>query len=263
MKQTVLITGASGGLGLALAHRFAKDGYNLILTARGADKLLKAKTELEADYGVAVTPIPLDLAAPFAADTLMAAIRERELTVDILVNNAGFGDFGDFADSNIEKQSAMVQLNIVALMELTHAVLGDMRKAGRGKILNVASIAAFQQGPYMSVYYATKAFVLSFSQAIARELKGSGITVTALCPGPIDTGFVDAADLENSKLFRSMPVATADAVADYGYRALMKGKQVAIHGKRNRLMIFATRFVPRRMIGNMICKIQGKIPSKE
>ncbi len=260
MKRTVLITGASGGLGLALAHCFAADGYDLILTARSAAALLKAKESIEASYGVCVTPIPMDLSALYAAESLMSAIRERELTVDILVNNAGFGDFGAFADCDIEKQSAMIQLNITALTELTHAVLPSMRQNGFGKILNVASIAAFQQGPFMSVYYATKAFVLSFSQALARELKDSGITVTALCPGPIDTGFVAAADLERSKLFRSMPVATAADVARYGYKAMLKGKPVAIHGIRNKLMIFATRFVPRQLIGNIICHIQGEIP---
>ncbi len=262
MKQTVLITGASSGLGLALAHRFAKEGYDLILTARSADKLVAAKAELEAAYGVGVTPIPHDLGAPCAAQTLMAAVQAQGLTVDILVNNAGFGDFGAFADSDIDKQSAMVQLNVSALMELTHAVLPMMRQKGRGKILNVASIAAFQQGPFMSVYYATKAFVLSFSQALARELKGSGITVTALCPGPIDTGFVEAADLGRSKLFRSMPVSTAEQVADYGYKALMKGKTVAVHRVLNKLLVFCVRFAPRSLVGNMICKIQGEIPKE-
>ncbi len=263
MKQTVLITGASSGLGLSLAHRFAKEGYDLILTARSADKLVAAKEELESAYAVTVTPIPHDLGAPSAAQTLMAAVCERGLTVDILVNNAGFGDFGAFADSEIDKQSAMVDLNVKALMELTHAVLPTMRENRRGKILNVASIAAFQQGPYMSVYYATKAFVLNFSQALAHELKGSGITVTVLCPGPIDTGFVETADLSRSKLFRSLPVSTPDAVADYGYKSLMKNKTVAIHRLSNKLLIFCGRFAPRKLISYMICRIQGEIPASK
>ena len=258
-KQTVLITGASGGLGLSLAHRFAKAGYDLILTARSADKLKSAKAAIEAAHSVTVIPIPCDLGKPDAAKELMASIHAQGLHIDVLVNNAGFGDFGAFADSDIQKQSAMVDLNVKALMELTNAVLPAMREKKHGKILNVASIAAFQQGPYMSVYYATKAFVLSFSQAIAHELKDSGITVTALCPGPIDTGFVDAADLANSKLFKSLPVSTPDAVADYGYKALMKGKTVAIHRFSNKLLIFAGRFAPRKLISHMICKIQGEI----
>ena len=263
MKQTILITGASGGLGLSFAHRFAKEGCDLILTARSADKLDEAKAALEAAHGIAVTVIPHDLSAPHAAETLMAAVQSHGLTVDILVNNAGFGDFGAFADCDIDKQSAMVQLNVTALMELTHAVLPAMREKKQGKILNVASIAAFQQGPYMSVYYATKAFVVSFSQALARELKGSGITVTALCPGPIDTGFEKAADLGRSKLFRSLPVSTADTVADYGYQALMKGKTVAVHRFSNKLLVFGVRFAPRSLVGHMVCKIQGEIPKKE
>ena len=259
MKQSVLITGASGGLGLSLAHRFAKAGYDLILTARSADKLDAAKAAIEAAHAVTVTPIPCDLGKPHAAEELMTTVHGQGLSVDILVNNAGFGDFGDFADSDIQKQSAMVDLNVKALMELTHAVLPAMRRNRRGKILNVASIAAFQQGPYMSVYYATKAFVVSFSQAIAHELKDSGITVTALCPGPIDTGFSDAAELANSKLFRSLHVSTPDEVADYGYTALMKGKTVAVHRFSNKLLVFGTRFAPRKLIGHMVCKIQGKI----
>lgn len=262
MTQTVLITGASGGLGLALAHRFAREGYDLILTARTADKLAAAKETLEAAHGVAVTAVPCDLGAPHAAKKLVNAIGEQGLSVDILVNNAGFGDFGAFADSNIDKQSAMIQLNVTALMELTHAVLPAMQQTGHGKILNVASIAAFQQGPYMSVYYASKAFVLSFSQALARELKGSGITVTTLCPGPIHTGFVAAADLGRSRLFRSLPVSTAEDVADYGYNALMKGKTVAVHRVFNKLLVFSVRLAPRSLVSYMICKIQGEIPKE-
>lgn len=262
MKQTVLITGASGGLGLALAHRFAKEGYDLILTARRADKLEEAKATLESAHNIRVTPLACDLGASGSAAQLMAQIDAQGLSVDILVNNAGFGDFGAFADSDINKQSSMVQLNVTTLMELTHAVLPAMRRKGYGKILNVASIAAFQQGPYMSVYYATKAFVLSFSQALARELKGSGITVTVLCPGPIDTGFVEAADLGRSKLFRSLPVSTAKAVADYGYQALMKGKTVAVHRLSNKLLVFSVRFAPRSLVGHMVCQIQGEIPKE-
>ncbi len=259
MKQTVLITGASGGLGLALAMQFAQHGYDLILTARSADKLQQAQNAIRTAYDVAVTVIPLDLGAPDGAAALMDAVRTQDLTVDILVNNAGLGDFGAFADSELSRQQAMIALNVSALTELTHHVLPMMREKGHGKILNVASIAAFQQGPYMSVYYATKAYVLSFSQALSRELKGSGITVTALCPGPIATGFEETAQLGKSKLFRSMPVSTAENVARYGYKATMKGKQVAIHTARNRFLININRIVPRRMAGDIICHIQGEI----
>ena len=258
MKQTVLITGASGGLGLALASQFAQHGYDLILTARSADKLQQAQHSLQFAHGVTVHVIPLDLSAPDAAAALMDAVRAQGLTVDILVNNAGLGDFGAFAKSDLSRQQAMVSLNVAALTELTHHVLPMMLEKGHGKILNVASIAAFQQGPYMSVYYATKAYVLSFSQALSRELKGTDITVTALCPGPIATDFEQTAQLGKSKLFRSMPVSTAENVARYGYKATMKGKQVAIHTFRNRFLVNINRLVPRRMAGDIICHIQGE-----
>ncbi len=259
MKETVLITGASSGLGRALATVFAKNGYDLILTARNEEQLNALQTELTNSFGVNAAVFPADLCNKDAAAALMADIDRSGLQVDILVNNAGLGDFGEFIDRDLKKQEDMVQLNVTALMQLTHLALQGMRERGHGRILNVASIAAFQTGPYMSVYYATKAFVVSFSQAVARELKGSGITVTALCPGPIKTGFENAADLENSKLFRSLPVATAEDVAAYGYKVAMKGKTVAVHGLLCKLLVFSVRLAPRRLVADMVCKIQGKI----
>jgi len=262
MSDTVLITGGGSGLGLALAECYARDGHSLILTARNEQRLSAAKDRLESTYHVPVTVIAANLGKAEGPEALMTAIQAQGLQVDVLVNNAGFGDFGDFADSDLAKQQAMVSLNITALMTLCHAVLPVMRQKRHGRILNVASIAAFQSGPYMSVYYATKAFVLSFSEALARELKGSGITVTALCPGPIRTGFEEAASLENSALFRSLPVSTAEEVAAYGYRAAQKGKPVAVHGVLNRLLVFGVRFAPRRLVTNMVCRIQGAIAPK-
>lgn len=259
MKDTVLITGASSGLGRALAIIFAKNGYDLILTARNEQQLTALQTELTSTYNVNAAVFPVDLCDKDAAATLMADIERSGLQVDILVNNAGFGDFGEFIDRDLKKQEDMVQLNITALMQLAHLALQGMRERRHGRILNVASIAAFQAGPLMSVYYATKAFVLSFSQALARELKGSGITVTALCPGPIKTGFESAADLGNSRLFRSIPVATAEDVAAYGYKVTIKGKTVAVHGWHCKLLVFCVRLVPRRLVADIICKIQGKI----
>lgn len=258
MKDTVLVTGASGGLGPELARCFAKDGCDVILTARSEQALCDIAAQFAADYGITATPIAVDLSHPDGVDALLNAVKERGLQVDVLVNNAGFGDFGPFADCDIRKQEDMIALNITALVKLTHAVLPAMKERGRGKILQVASIAAFQAGPLMSIYYATKAFVLSFSQALSHELKNSGITVTALCPGPIKTGFEDAANLDNSKLFSSLKVATAEQVAVYGYRALNQGRTVAIHGVLNNLMIFGERFLPRRFISNIIYRIQGQ-----
>ena len=257
MKETVLITGASGGLGTELAKCYAAAGHPLILTARREDALLALKKDMEAAYPVAVTVIPSDLGTAGAPEALIADIHARGLEVGILVNNAGFGDFGNFAQSDLQKQQAMVSLNVSALMTLCHAVLPAMQQRGGGHILNVASIAAFQSGPFMAVYYATKAFVLSFSEALSRELRGSGVTVTALCPGPIRTGFEEAAALGRSKLFSSLPVADAAAVAAFGFRAAQKGKPVAIHGALNRLLIFAVRLLPRRVVTNTICRIQG------
>lgn len=257
-KQTVLITGASGGLGLALCRQFAQNGYDLILTARSEQRLKEIAAQLEAAYTVSVFTVPADLALPESPETILTAVQKAGKTVDILVNNAGFGDFGLFAECDLQKQEAMLDVNIRALMRLTRLILPSMRERKSGKILNVASIAGFEPGPFMSVYYATKAFVLSFSQALSRELKLDGITVTALCPGPIKTGFEDAADLHGSKLFQSLPVADADHVAKYGYRSLMKGKTVAIHGVHCKLLVFAVRLTPRRLVTAVISKIQGR-----
>lgn len=256
-KQTVLVTGASGGLGLELARCYAKDGARVILVARREDKLQAIAEEFRTRFRTEVIVLPADLTNPQDTARVTATIQGRGLTVDVLVNNAGFGDFGDFADSDIDKQQAMIDLNVKAVVALTHAVLPAMREKRCGTILNVASIAAFQSGPYMAIYYATKAFVLSFSEALATELKGSNITVTTLCPGPIKTGFEDAADLKNSKLFRSLPVATAQEVAQYGYRMAKKGKTIAIHGALNKLLVFGVRFAPRKLVSNMIVRIQG------
>ena len=255
--QTVLVTGASGGLGLELARCYAKDGAHVILIARSEKKLRNIANEFEENYGVKTTVLPADLTTADSVADVVASLAERNLSVDVLVNNAGFGDFGEFADCELSKQQAMIDLNVKAVVALTHAVLPAMRKKKRGTILNVASIAAFQSGPYMAIYYATKAFVLSFSEALAKELKHSGITVTTLCPGPIKTGFEDAADLENSKLFRSLPVSSAEDVARYGYRMAKKGKTIAIHGALNKLLIFSVRFAPRKFVTNMIVRIQG------
>ncbi len=256
-QQTVLVTGASGGLGLELARCFAKDGAHVILAARSEHKLNAIAQEFQERYGVKTTVLPVDLATESGVTHVMTLLATKGLTVDVLVNNAGFGDFGAFADCDLGKQQAMIDLNVKAVVTLTHALLPAMREKQRGTILNVASIAAFQSGPYMAIYYATKAFVLSFSEALAKELKNSGITVTALCPGPIKTGFEDAADLENSKLFRSLPVATAAEVAQYGYRMAKKGKTIAIHGALNKLLIFSVRLAPRKLVSNMIVRIQG------
>jgi uncharacterized protein len=259
MKKTVLITGASGGIGLAFAEVFVREGYNLVLIARSEDKLIAAKNKLEAQHPIVVEVIATDLTQPSAPLEIFNTIMAKNKHIDILVNNAGVGDFGNFSDADWDKQHRMVQLNILAMMQMTKLFMKPMQEAGYGKILNLASVAAFQPGPLMSVYYATKAFTLSFSEALFRELKGSGVTVTALCPGPTETGFVDAASMANSKLFRSLKVAKVEDVAAYGYRALMKGWAVVVHGFLNNLLVFSVRLMPRFMVREIVVGVQGSI----
>ncbi len=247
MRRTVLITGASNGLGVEFAKIHAAKGDNLVLVARGKDKMNLLKTEIEKRHNVSVLVIGRDLSEPAAAKTIFNELKTQKIKVDYLINNAGFGDFGNFENSNWEKQLQMINLNITALAYFTRLFLPDMIKNKYGKIMNVASTAAFQPGPSMSVYFATKAFVLSFSEAIANELKGTGVTVTALCPGATATGFKTAAALDNSNLFKGT-IATSKSVAEFGYKAMMKGKTVVIHGLMNKFMAFSVRFAPRKLV---------------
>lgn len=258
MSKTALITGASGGIGHELAKIFAREGYNLVLVARSENKLIDLQKKLEKQYRVSVEIIVKDLSVKDAPADIYRTLSEANKHIDVLVNNAGFGDYGEFAEVDWNKQYSMVQLNIVALMHMTKLFLQPMREAGEGKILNMASTAAFQPGPYMSVYYATKAFVLSFSEALSKELQDSGVTVTAFCPGPTQTGFEDAASLGKSKLFKIFTLARAEDVANYGYRELMRGQPVAIHGFFNKLLAFSLRFAPRSVVRKLMYKIQSK-----
>lgn len=258
MNKTVLITGASGGIGYELAKIFAREQYDLVLVARSGEKLAVIKEKLEEDYGILAEIIVKDLSLKDAAEEIHGALSTAGKHVDILVNNAGFGDFGEFAYSDWNRQYSMVQLNITALMHMTKLFLKPMLENKNGRILNVASIAAFQPGPNMSVYYATKAAVLSFSEALSRELKGTGVTVTALCPGPTRTGFEDAASLGNSKLFKTFKAAPAEDVAAFGYRSLIKGRAVAVPGFINKLLVFTVRFTPRGLVREIVYRIQDK-----
>ena len=255
MSRTALITGASGGIGLEMARIHASKGDNLVLVARSKDKLEAIKQELEKGNRVEVRIIAMDLALKDAASEVFQILEDENIQTDYLINNAGFGDFGFFHESSWDKQEMMVLLNITALMQLTWLVLPGMIRRGGGRILNVASTAAFQPGPTMSVYFASKAFVLSFSEAINNELKDKGVTVTALCPGSTETGF-HAVALGDPLLVRDRRMDSASEVALTGYRAMMKGKPVAIHGLKNSLMANAVRFFPRAFIVKMARKIQ-------
>ena len=258
MRRNVLITGASGGIGLALAEIFAREGCDLVLVARSEAKLAAAKARLESQYGIAAEVMVKDLAVKDAADEIFAELTDKGRQIDILVNNAGVGEYGRFADAEWKKQNEMIQLNVTALVHMTKLFLEPMLERKEGKILNVASIAAFNPGPTMAVYHATKAAVLFFSEALTSELKGSGVTVTTLCPGPTETGFVAAASMESSKLFQNLKVATAEDVAACGYKALMKGKPVAVQGFINRLMAFSVRLAPRSQVRELTYKMYGK-----
>jgi short-subunit dehydrogenase len=248
MKETALITGASGGLGAEFARIFASKGDNVVLVARSKDKLDALKADFENNYGVSVYVIAKDLSQQSASKAVYDELHKQGIEVDYLINNAGLGDFGLYAKSDWEKQSEMINLNVIALAGLTRLFLPGMIRRGFGKVLNIASTAAFQPGPTMSVYFATKAFVLSFSEAIANELQGTGVTVTALCPGATETGFKAAASLGKSNLFKGSGIATSKEVAEFGYKEMIKGKTVSIHGFVNLLMAESVRFAPRKIV---------------
>ena len=246
--QRALVTGASGGIGLELARLLAADGYALTLVARSADRL----DALAAELGGAQV-ITADLARPGAVEQVVTAAPE----VDVLVNNAGIGDFGPFADADPAKTGGMVQLNITALTELTRAYLPGMLARGSGRVLNVASTAAFQPGPLMAVYYATKAYVLSFSEAVAEEVRGSGVTVTALCPGPTESGFQAGAAMEDSKLVNGRKLPGAAVVAKAGYRAMCRGDAIEVVGLSNKVLASSVRFTPRPVIRRLVHRMQA------
>jgi short-subunit dehydrogenase len=250
-NKTALITGASSGIGKALAHQFAQDGYQLVLAARGVAKMQALADELQRKFKVAVTVIGADLETNDGAARLHADIKARGIVLSALANNAGYGAFGEFKDSALMSELAMMQLNMNTVVVLTKLFLPDLL-ATRGKILNTASTAAFQPGPYMAVYYATKAFVLSFSEAIASELEDTGVTVTALCPGPTASGFQDKADLGNSALIKGKKLPTSEEVAALGYRAMQRGQRVYIPGFVNWAMAQSMRFTPRNLATKVV-----------
>lgn len=257
-KRYTLITGASGGIGYDLAKIAAADNRNLILVARSVGKLNAIAEQLKKNINIDVITLAVDLSLETGVNTLLNELVSKKLQVDVLVNNAGFGDFGDFSKADLSKNMEMIRLNISALTQLTHAVMQEMIAMGKGRIMNVASTAAFLPGPGMAVYYASKAYVLSFSEALSRELKGSGVTVTVLCPGPTDTSFATAAGLGKSLMHRMMPPAASAAVAKAGYIAMMKGKTIEIPGLMNKLTAITPRITPRSIVRNMIYGIHKK-----
>lgn len=247
MTQTALITGASSGIGLEFAKIHAQRGGNVVLVARSEDKLAQLAQELESQYNVKVWVIAQDLAQPNAAQTIFETTETQGITVDILINNAGFGGHGRFFERDLVKEQQMIQVNITALTELSHFYLKGMVERRRGKILNVSSTASFLPGPLQAVYYATKAYVTSFSQAIAEEVAEFGVTVTALCPGAVATGFVQAGDLQGVDAWKN--AKSAQSVAEYGYNAMQQGELVAFNeGKLKLAADWILPFMPRKML---------------
>lgn len=249
-KERALITGGSVGIGAALAEVFAAHGHDLILVSRNAEKLEARGRAIHEQFGVDVACLPEDLADPQGARRLYEAVTARRLDVHCLVNNAGSGLYGKFATTDLDAELKMIQLNVTSVVDLTKRLLPAMIARGSGRILNVASTAAFVPGPWMSVYYATKAFLLSFSQAIDYELKASGVTVTVLCPGPTESEFKVRAGSQRSTLFEAF-VMDAPQVARVGYEGMMKGKAVAIPGLRNKLIPVAARLAPRSLVAEL------------
>lgn len=239
-----MITGGSGGIGEALARLFARDGYDLVLVARNPDALADAAVKLEREFGIRAATCACDLSQADGVTALLEYLIAERLIVDVLVNNAGFGGYGLFHETSFDQERDMLSVNIAALTALTKALLPPMVRRKRGGILNVASTAAFQPGPLMAVYYATKAYVLQFSLALSVELEGTGVTATCLCPGPTKTGFQAHANMQKSRLF-SAGAMDASTVAAIGYRAFTRGRPLIIAGKRNVIGAFLTRLVPR------------------
>ncbi|MFS0868776.1 SDR family NAD(P)-dependent oxidoreductase [Paenibacillus xylanilyticus] len=258
LSRTVLITGASRGIGKELADRFAKERFNLVLVARSEEKMVSLAKEFQIRYGVQVTVIAKDVALPGVPEDIYEELSEKGIVVNYLVNNAGFGLYGEFLDSQLEQEMNMIDINIKALTTMTKVFLPDMVKANAGGVLNVASLVSFFPGPLMAVYYATKAYVLSFTEALENELSGTGVTVSALCPGPTATSFIDHAGLTSSKLL-DRGVMEVSQVANEGYRKFMQGKTLIIPGRRNQFMALLPRLLPRRLMTHVVKTAQSKV----
>lgn len=257
MSQTALITGASSGLGLEFAKIFSREGYDLVIVARREGILYKLRSQLETEYHNHVEVFACDLSEENAAYEIFNFTLEKNIQVDVLVNNAGFGDFGNFWTVDSQRQRDLLQVNIVSLVQLTRYFMPGMTERHYGKILNLSSVASFCAGPKMSLYYASKEFVRSFSEAIAEEAKGTGVSVTALCPGPTATGFEKAAEMKNSKMFTFFHPDTAKEVAEAGYKAMMQKKVLRYYGISTKLMNIGARIAPRSISRKFAKKING------
>lgn len=257
MAKTALITGASKGIGRELARCCAAAGHDLVLVARSADTLRALAAELSEKHGISARAEAHDLTDPAAPAALLASLEQAGVPVDILINNAGFGDTGTFHTLDNSRQVGQIDLNVRALTDLTHRFLPAMVDRGWGRVLNIASTAGFQPGPFMAVYYATKAYVISFSEAIHQELKGTGVTVTAHCPGATASEFSAVSGNDKTMLFQKGSVAPADAVAAHAYAAMMRGEAVPVHGTANAIGAFMVRFSPRWLVRSLTARVNS------
>jgi short-subunit dehydrogenase len=253
-RPVALVTGASAGIGRELAKVLARGGHDLVLVARRQAELDELATAVKEQYGATAQVVTADLAEPDAAAKVLAEIGP-DPRIDVLVNNAGFGGHGAFADRDRDADLRMVAVNVTALTDLTKLVLPSMVARGRGRVLNVASTAAFQPGPFMAVYYATKAYVLSLSEALSEEVSGTGVTVTCLCPGVTDTEFHAVAGTDAQPLTRTRLSMSASSVAESGYEAMMRGKRVVIPGLHNRFGAASVRVAPRSVVLKVVRRL--------
>jgi short-subunit dehydrogenase len=252
--DTVLITGASSGIGRALAHLFAADGFGLVLAARRESTLEALAIELGTAYRVPIRFFAVDLSTHDGPDLLHADLLHAGVRIDVLVNNAGFGLQGSFVELSLERQLQMMTLNMTSLTVLTRLLVPQMVHRRRGGVLNVGSTAGFQPGPFMAVYYATKAYVVSFSEALGDELKDSGVIVSCLAPGPTETGFAEHAGVTNARLFRG-DTMTAEQVARIGYEGWKRGESLVIAGRRNRISQMLVRVLPRSYVRGIVRRL--------
>ncbi|MBW4511451.1 MAG: SDR family oxidoreductase [Scytonematopsis contorta HA4267-MV1] len=255
-KKTVLVTGGANGIGYELAYFFAKDGYNLVLVDRDEQKLLEVTETFKDKFDGNVKSIVKDLSISTSPLEIFTELQQESIKIDVLVNNAGFGTIGFFNDTSLEDELGMLQVNLVSLTHLTKLFLKDMVKQGEGKILNVASTAAFQPGPLMAVYFATKAYILSFSEAISNELNGTGVTVTVLCPGPTESAFHERTGMADTILVKNKKMMDAKTVAKIGYHGLMNNRTIVIPGIKNLILSKSVRFFPRKLVTQFVRNMQ-------
>lgn len=258
-RRTTLITGASSGFGIEFAKLFARDGFDLVLVARSGPAMQALADELQGAHTITATVIAKDLAVANASEELVTDLRQRGVQIDALVNNAGFAQYGPFAQADADVLDKMLSVNVVALTQLTRALLPDMVDRRWGRIVNLGSVGSFAPAPMTGAYAATKAYVLSLSLALTEELRGMGVTVTALCPGPTATGFQARAEMADSKLIAGRTLDSAEGVVRAGYAAMQKGRPVVVTGTTSKLFAFGSRFLPRTVSARIAGTAQRRI----